>query len=104
MQEPVVPDFHEPRGKDMLQKTSDKLHDIQPTGPPTVAFSLFVLKRYHPVFNLDDPGIGYAHFKHIRSQILCAFNTGTGWFAVHVPVPVPAENNPAGQDAITLYL
>lgn len=88
-QEPVVPDFHEPCGQNMLEKPPQELHHVEIQGPPAIAPGFFVPDEDRAVFDLDDPAVRQSHAENIGREIFEASLTASHGLRVHVPGGLP---------------
>ncbi len=87
--EPEVSDFHESRREDMLEKTPDKLQDMEAQGPVTSTAMFPVFESYRVVFHFNDPAVGDGHFKDIRRKVFQRSGPISNGLTVDNPVGLP---------------
>ena len=78
--EAVVPDLHETRGQDMLEKAPDELDDIEGDLAGAITAFLAVGEGDGSLFDSQDSGIGDGYPEDIRSEVF------QGRLAVAFPV------------------
>ena len=94
--EAVVPDLHETRGQDMLEKAPDELDDIEGDLAGAITAFLAVGEGNGSIFDSHDSGIGDGYPEDIRCEVF----QGRLAVAYGLTVDVPGDLPDAGGDFV----
>src|SRR3972149_6963252 len=87
--EAVVPDLHETRGQDMLEKAPDELDDIEGDLAGAITAFLAVGEGNGSIFDGQDSGIGDGHPEDVGGKVFQGCLAASYGLTVDVPGDLP---------------
>ena len=87
--EAVVPDLHETRGQDMLEKAPDELEDIECDFSTTITALLTIGEGDGSIFDGHDSGIGDGHPEDVGGKVFQGCLAASYGLTVDVPGDLP---------------
>ena len=87
--EAVVPDLHETRGQDMLEKAPDELDDIECDFSISIAALLTIGEGNGSIFDSHDYGIGDGHPEDVGGKVFQGCLAASYGLTVDIPGDVP---------------
>src|SRR3989304_10168631 len=87
--ESVVPDLHETRGQNVLEKAPDELEDIESDFSTTIAALLTIGEGNVSIFDGHDSGIGNGHPEDVGGKVFQGCLAASYGLTVDVPGDLP---------------